>query len=83
MKMLVLIFNFYKSSVWVIGKEGCRLVYLDGLLRQRLKFIANNREFREKLWENLIKKGYENLLESPDNYESVSIWGAGYLTKLL
>ena len=31
----------------------------------------------------LNKTGYENLLESPDNYESVSIWGAGYLTKLL
>jgi poly(ribitol-phosphate) beta-N-acetylglucosaminyltransferase len=67
----------------LLVKENCSLVYLDELLRQRLKFFASNNEYRNKLWENLIKTGYDNLLESPDNYESVSIWGAGYLTKLL
>ena len=56
----------------LLAKEGCRLVYLDELLRQRLKFFSSDDEYRVKFLENLIKSGYENLLESPDNYKTVS-----------
>ncbi|WP_172413503.1 glycosyltransferase [Lebetimonas natsushimae] len=85
-------FNFKKEIVDIdsivaiiilytlLKQHGANIVFLDDLLRQRLKIDDNK-------YNELIKKlknyGYDEFLFNPNLYKKVIIWGAGVQTKQL
>jgi glycosyltransferase involved in cell wall biosynthesis/pyruvate-formate lyase-activating enzyme len=75
--VLVLMVTLYKLLIEV----GCRLVFFDELLRQRLSSFDRATEESFKL--KARQAGIHDILADKDLYQSVAIWGAGEQAKLL
>ncbi|WJY16669.1 glycosyltransferase [Pectobacteriaceae bacterium CE90] len=72
------------SAILLYGllvKSGCRYVFFDDLLRQRISSIPLDRY--TEIVSILSSIGQENILANKEDFSSVIIWGAGAQTKLL
>ncbi|WP_198012286.1 glycosyltransferase [Desulfosarcina sp. BuS5] len=65
----------------LLTDAGCRLVYFDDLLRQRLGKIHSHSENLIK--SKIVDMGIGHVLADKASYKSVAIWGAGWQAKYL